>query len=308
MPLPPATKLPLAVRKNLRDDFEANKETFEKEISDLLGTEWKIDINPLAIYPYGTDSFSKDCLGSCLKSYMEGVTWRLKYWLEKEANEAKDEINTVCFAHTITFGVDESGKFTYGGVVVDDGSLKIVFKEGNLGVNVNDTLETLSAALNDAPVKDGSPLSVQSRLSIARDYNPKVEEWTKKFSDMLGVPITLNPNFEENFAVCKARSRGKKSELRDDWETIIGEMTLKYWEGAHWVMNYKKFGDDDMLQEAFTDEISKNQIEFRVAEKLKKGSGYNECFHEDGVLILQTTPENFGTNVDQACEGIVDIF
>ena len=69
--LPPADKLPLAARKNrqfvswlltsiswltlphlVRDEYEAKKEQNETELSKILGETWKIEINPLAIFPY----------------------------------------------------------------------------------------------------------------------------------------------------------------------------------------------------------------------------------------------------------------
>ena len=73
------------------------------------------------------------------------------------------------------------------------------------------------------------------------------------------------------------------------------------------MMTNKKFGEDDMLQEGFNEAVEKNQIAFRIVEELRKGSGYSEIFIEDGVLYIQTTPQNFGTNVDYACQDIVDI-
>lgn len=65
--LPPVEKLPLALRKNIRDEWEANRPDFEKQISEVLGTSWTIDINPNFIYAYAKDSYAKDSLGSCLK-------------------------------------------------------------------------------------------------------------------------------------------------------------------------------------------------------------------------------------------------
>lgn len=65
--LPPVEKLPLAVRKNIRDDWENNRADFEKQISEVLGTSWTIDIQPNAIYAYAKESYAKDSLGSLLK-------------------------------------------------------------------------------------------------------------------------------------------------------------------------------------------------------------------------------------------------
>ncbi len=64
--LPPAEKLPLAVRTNIRDAYESKKTDFEKQLSDLLGVPWTIEIDPNAIYPYAKEDYAKNSLGSCI--------------------------------------------------------------------------------------------------------------------------------------------------------------------------------------------------------------------------------------------------
>jgi hypothetical protein len=44
-PKPALEKLPLAVRKDIRDNFEPKKEELETAISNLLGTPFKINFN-----------------------------------------------------------------------------------------------------------------------------------------------------------------------------------------------------------------------------------------------------------------------
>jgi hypothetical protein len=217
----------------------------------------------------------------------------------------KDEINGVAHAHVIQMGEDTSQKFSYGGVLINDGALVIVFKQGNLGTNIDYALDPIVEALNEAPHPDAKPLSVVTRLSIEQDYTSKIDDEVEKWEKMLAVkPFTLNPNFEANF---KVLSESKDKDVRDDWQQNFGSFTLKYFEGAHYQMNYKKFGEDDMLQEGFNEEVEKHEAAFRVVDTLKKGSGYSEIFIEDGVLVLQTTPKNFGTNVDYVAEGILDL-
>jgi hypothetical protein len=52
----------------VRDEWEAKKPDLEKQLSELLGEAWTFDVNPQAIWPYATDSFAKDRLGSCLNA------------------------------------------------------------------------------------------------------------------------------------------------------------------------------------------------------------------------------------------------
>lgn len=53
----------------VRDEWESKKADFEKELSDLLGVEWTTDINPNALYPYTSEGYSRDSMGSCIASY-----------------------------------------------------------------------------------------------------------------------------------------------------------------------------------------------------------------------------------------------
>lgn len=65
----PVDKLPLAVRKELRDEYTAKIPELEAKITELLGEEWKLDVNPNLVYAYAEpDSYAATALGSCLYS------------------------------------------------------------------------------------------------------------------------------------------------------------------------------------------------------------------------------------------------
>lgn len=51
----------------VRDEWDNNKADFEKQLSELLGETWTIDINPNAVWPYHNDGYAKDSVGSCIK-------------------------------------------------------------------------------------------------------------------------------------------------------------------------------------------------------------------------------------------------
>jgi hypothetical protein len=224
-------------------------------------------------------------------SYMSSAVDRLKEFENTYGDDGKTEINGICFAHVLTIDLDEDNKFSYCGVKVVDGKLTIVFKEGQMGTNNYYALEkpVLQKALNDAPpAKDSaSTLSYTARAAIRTDYEPKISESQKKIAEYLEQPdIKLTPNFEANFAVLKEESGKKKTELRDDWESNIGYMTLKYFEGIAWQLKSQKFDDDEMLREGFNEAVDKGEIAFRVVEKLQKGS-YNEVVIDGGVCYIQ---------------------
>jgi len=88
---------------------------------------------------------------------------------------------------------------------------------------------------------------------------------------------------------------------------IFGSFVFKYIDSLLYHMKYNKFAEDDLMYDGFNELVEKNEVIFRIVEKVTGPSNYKQCLVEDGVLVLQTTPANFGTNVDGVAEKIVDI-
>ncbi|KAK9424860.1 putative Glycosyltransferase 2-like domain-containing protein [Seiridium unicorne] len=289
--LPPVEKLPLAVRKNLRDDWDNKKADIEKELSDVLTVPWTVEVNPNQIYAYAGDGYAKESPGSCIAGYINGAIYQLKSYESSFGKEGLKELNSIAHKHVITMDVDDAKRFNYGGVDVHEGNLRILFAPDNLGVNIDYACEkeTLQKALNEAAPAEGSsePLSFATRTGIRQDYDPKIEEIRENIANLIAKPdIKLNPNFEETFAKLKEESRVEKTELREDWEKYIGYMAFQYFEGLVSQMQWQKFENDDLLQEGFNEAVDKGEITLRIVDRLKEGL-YGECEVEDGVLYLQ---------------------
>jgi len=71
-------KLPLVARKTIRDDFESKKEATEKQIKDLLGEEYKLDMDFPTLYSQGTSDFEKDKCGKIVQEAVEDLIKKLK--------------------------------------------------------------------------------------------------------------------------------------------------------------------------------------------------------------------------------------
>jgi hypothetical protein len=227
-------------------------------------------------------------------SYMDSAIDRLKDFETKYGDEGKAELNGIAYAHVITIDIDEEKKFSYCGCDIFDGKIRILFKEGNMGVNISYALDqdVLMTALNSAPpaADAGATMSYTARTAIRQDYDPKIDENRKKIADMLEKPdFKLNPNFEANFNALKAAAGKKKSEVRDDWEKNIGYLSLSYFEGLVSQMDYQKFGDDEMMREGFNEAVESGEVVLRIVDKLSKGS-YNEVLIENGILYIQVRP------------------
>ncbi|KAL2136195.1 hypothetical protein VTI74DRAFT_5073 [Chaetomium olivicolor] len=308
--LPPAEKLPLAVRKNVRDEWENSKGDLEKRLSELLGTAWTIDVNPNAIWPYHNDGYAKESLGSCIKAYVEGAIYQLKYITDKYDDAYKNEVNTICHAHVLTLDLEEHSppRFSYGGCDVLDGKLRILFVAENLGTNIDYCCEdeSLTRALNAAP--SDAPMSFVVRRGIRADYEPRIGEVRAKIAALLAKSeneVTLNPNFEANFAKMDAAVKAGNSDVRDDWQTNLADFIYRYFDALAYQMKYIKVGEDDMIQEAVLEAVSTNEYAFRIVDKLKYDS-YCEVDIEDGVLYIQCTAGNFGTNIDYCAQKLID--
>ncbi|KAK1971755.1 hypothetical protein LY78DRAFT_45140 [Colletotrichum sublineola] len=314
--LPPAEKLPLALRKNIRDEWDSKKEDLQKELSDVLGAEWTLgEINPNELYPYAGDGYAKQSLGSCIAQYVSSAISNLKTFASTYGDDGKAKLNSICYARSLLIDLDDrpdkNARVTYCGVLVrDGGKLAIVFSKGNLGTNADYAVDGpgLLKALNDAPPAPGSDdaMSYAARTSIRQDYDEQVEETRKKLADMLERPdFVLVPNFEANFACLREAANKKGSEVRTDWEGNLGGFTRMYFEGLEYQMAYQKFGDDDLLREGFNDAVEKGEVHFRIVDKMAYGT-YGEVILEDGAIYIQTRAHHFGSNVNYAAEKILD--
>ncbi|KAI8948149.1 hypothetical protein F4801DRAFT_558059 [Xylaria longipes] len=307
--LPPVAKLPLALRKSVRDDWDAKKEGIEAKLSEILGVAWTIDVNPNQIYAYADSSaYAKENLGSCIYEYFNGTIRRLEEFVEKYGEDGVNELNTIAHAHVMTLDVDEQNRFSSCGADVSEGQLRLVFAPDRLGSNISSCLDrdVLLKALNDAPSPDAAAMSFMVRTSIRENYDPKIDAIQKRVGELVGKPdIKLNPNFEENFAKLLEESKQKKTGLNKDWQEYFGAWIRLYLEGLVSQLQWQKFEDDELLQEGFNDVVSKGEVVFRIVDKLQ-GDSYNESVIEDGVLYLQTTPKTWGSNIDNAASKLVD--
>ncbi|KAI1411528.1 hypothetical protein F5Y13DRAFT_200825 [Hypoxylon sp. FL1857] len=308
--LPPVEKLPLALRKNIRDEWDNKKSDIERQLSDVLTVPWTVDVNPNQLYAYAKDGYAKESLGNCIASYVNGAIFRLKEFVDYAGEQGLKELNTICHTHTLTIDLDDAKRFPYCGADIHEGKLRILFAPDHLGTNIDNALDRdiLLKALNEAPgpASDGAAtLSFAARSDISKEYDPRAEELRNQVAQILEKPdIKLNPNFEDTFAKLQQESK-ENTDFRSDWESLLGSFTRLYFEGLVNQLKYQKFDQDDLLREGFHEAVDKGEIAFRIVDKLKYDS-YCECEVEGGVLYLQCTSKTWGTNIDDAAQKLVD--
>jgi hypothetical protein len=292
--LDPVEKFSLAIRKNVRDEWESKQEEHQAKLTELLGTEWTVEADLKQIYAYAQDGYAKDSLGSCVNEYFSDAIRRLEEFIEFNGEAVIAEINTIAHTHILALDVDEEKRFPYSGGDVADGKLRILFEPDYLGTNIGNSFQrdNLSAALNttEDPLREETGLSFKARLSKRSDYDPKVEEVRTQIGEALANPdIKLTPNLEDTFAKLSAESKVKGNGLdARHWEAQVPAWTLKYFEGLLSQLKWQKFDSDDMLQEGFNEVVDKSEIAFRIVDKLKFKS-YCEFEIEDGVFYLQVS-------------------
>jgi hypothetical protein len=153
--LPPVAKLPLSGRIQVRDNYEAKKADWEKELSSLLGVEWKFDINPIALWPYLKDDSYKKDFGSNLADYAKGFVDHLRlHWLPKMGEEGKEELNSCAYAHVVTLDVDDGtkcGTKAAPSCEIKDGKVVMLFNANYFGSSPYQVAGSLVKALEEAP-------------------------------------------------------------------------------------------------------------------------------------------------------------
>lgn len=216
---------------------------------------------------------------------MEPFCDNLEAFVKSYGDDGKAELNSLCSQHQLELAPQDDTKFTYGGLQIKDGRLRLVFSEGYFASNVSDVSRDFQQAIKSAAASSGgaNAFNILARNGVRNDYDPEIGAVQEAIGKLVGVPdIKLNPNFENN-AAALAKAGDK---VREDWDKILGSASLAYFQGLKYQLERAGFKDDDMLQEGFQEGISKNEILLRVVDKLKQGT-YNETLVEDGILYLQ---------------------
>ena len=84
----------------------------------------------------------------------------------------------------------------------------------------------------------------------------------------------------------------------------FGYFLHSYFESLLDKMKYE-FKNDEMIVEGFMEEVSTKEAWFVMVKEGELKSSYNDTMIEDGKLIAKTKPSMFGTNVNNAFEGIM---
>jgi hypothetical protein len=292
----PLEKLPLATRKDVRDNFENGKADLEKQIGDLLGRPYTLDINMNACLAYSTTTDN----GSALTNYIKYFTTNLESYLKTHGEEGKKYFNEAVSHSKISLAVEPSGEKSSTTAKVIDGSFVILFPHDSFGswqrINDDDFLK----AVDEVPRADNAlPLIVKN--GIKNDYDSEIDKVREEIAAILNIPdIILQPNFDANYAFLK-----KQEKMSWGWDSGLGKATIDYLKGCQNQLVSQGFKGDDMLQEGIQEVLTTKTIEVCAVDKLEKKQT-NEAILKDGKLYLRALPGDWGSWCSYVGEGILE--
>ena len=272
---------------------------------------------PFSVWPSASEGKSTHCPSLSanrnadgdltLSRYIRSFVSHLETYKKKNGQMAIDELNKVAHSHAVILApaTDPDIK-RWGTEIQSDGIFRIVFTQDNIGINTSNAAEDIIGTVQKAAKAGGatSVLNLTAKASIQNKWDAKVNELTEDFKKILATPVfTLSPNFETNAQALADFDKANPKKLRGDELDRIGEWVFGYFDGAKGQLKRFKFDSDDMLQEGFKEVVDKNELSLRVVPALKKGpNAYNEAVIEEGVMVMQTTPPTFLSNVDDVLQ------
>jgi len=298
VPKPAIEKLPLAVRKDIRDNYESEREDFETQIAELLGTPFKININAGEVWAYNPPD-SNTSAGGLLKRYVEGFVDALKWYVEKYGEEGKVHFNEAVTQSELSVNVNVEGdKAETISADIKDGVFRILFHHQKLGYNQSYLRDYLLKAVENVP-REG--FSIVAKNGIEEHYTSEIDDLTKEIGEILAMPdVVLDPNFEENYAALSVKTD-------KDWHANFGKATFAYFsDGVKYQLGRQGFGGDDMLQEGIAELLTTKTFKIRVVKKTKNNATI-ETVLEDGTVYIQMIADKWWYNVSDAGAGLIDL-
>ena len=70
-------KLPLLVRKDIRDEFENNQEFLAEKFKKLLGEDYKFEVNFLTLYTHAEGDYQLGRIGTLVRTAIEDCASRI---------------------------------------------------------------------------------------------------------------------------------------------------------------------------------------------------------------------------------------
>jgi len=206
--------------------------------------------------------------------------------------------------------IEGDPEVTYSGCKVEDGVFELTYNPKDPGSSSDYACVDLPKNF-DAGLFAKSPETVplRARRDLRDKYDSEKETLLKKYKEqLLGAEVKLMADYN---TIWKTIVAGKEKNKDLDLEYIsknFGGTIYNYFNGLVYQMDIR-FKKDDMVVEAFTEEVSTGEVWIEVApEGTTLKDTYSEMEIRDGKFILKTTPGNFGSNADYVAIDIIKMF
>jgi len=305
----PLDKLPLAIRKNVRDNYENHVPENQSKIAKAIGIDsftFKVDIN--ALIPYADDSGPQQDPGYYTNEYFTSLVTAVEEYTKNGSDEeAKDVLKKVLHKKEATIAPREKLPDSIAGCETKDGVFYLLFRtDGDRSYFAgcaNEACYKFAAAIDKGlDALGGEELPVVTRRSVAANLDPVIKEVGEKFESLFGKPIPLS--YDVKAVLDAYHNRKGDGNTFNDFNDYAPNLIASYFTEAAAKLEYLNFGADDMLKEAFL-ESAENGIKFEVVQKLQHNQ-LNDCIFEDGFFKLQTTAQYIGSCPDEAAGYAVD--
>lgn len=296
--LEPAEKLSLAVRKNIRDDFESKKPEYEQQLANLIGVDtFTITVNANQVFPYAETTGYGQNMGSMLQLYFEALCSSVEGYTNKgKDEEAKEVLRKVISKNSATMVAVDN--VSYCDLAIIDGELAVVYNYKNFASNISNVGEHIASVVDKGLDALGeNDLPVVARRAIKEHLDVTISEMQEKMQKMFGKEYKFEYDIRA-YLDKLAQHAEELSWLKDRFNSAVPEFTARYFRAAIGNLETLNFGKDDMLQEAFVDSTENLIVRFEIVDKLQNGQTYNDTLFADGEYKIQTVPKYFATNLD----------
>lgn len=311
--VPPVEKLPLAARKDIRDEFDTKIEELTKTVSDLLKKPYKLEVNFNQFYAYAAASSDADwvkrCPGAAATQYFTSFVYYLKKFTDDgEYTDAIETFNDLVSESRVSIEAGNS-TVTYSACSVEAGTFEINFNPTRPGVNVDYACSEMEKSFDEALfARSPERLPMIAKRGIRDDYENKKEDLLRKFKEaLLGADVKLVADYDAIWNQIVAGKKVNKDINPQDSARSLGSYIYSYFEGAASQFE-SKLEKDDMMVEGYTEAVSTGEIVIDVVpEGTTLKSSYGVIEIADGKLFIKVTPKNFGTNAYYIAQDIVSL-
>jgi len=213
--VPPVEKLPLAARKDIRDNFDSKIAGYTKTVSDLLREPYKLEVNFNQFYAYAAASedgtWVKTSPGTAAANYFESfVTYLKRFTDEGKYDDAIEAFNDLVTEKRVSIEAGGEG-IVYSDCSVQDGTFEINYDPKRPGTNVDYACREIEKRFDEALfARSPDTLPMIAKRSLREEWEKQRDTVLKNAQEeLLGATVKFVVDYD---AIWKTIVAGKKGQ------------------------------------------------------------------------------------------------